>query len=144
VVLTPSLLASVSVVGALARQPLLFLERDEKMALDWLANGANASASDLVVAAPETGTFIPAWAGQRVWYGHHFETVRADQRRTQLTAFYRDADLSVLDQPPPLRAQYVWYGPREAAISEGHWQPDPDWRIAFQQGKVTLYALPQE
>jgi hypothetical protein len=142
--LTPIFLVSISVAGALGRHPTLFIERDEKEALDWLADGANASASDLVVAAPETGLFIPAWAGQRVWYGHQFETTHADQRRAQLTALYQDADRSLLDQPPPLRAQYVWYGPREAALSEGRWQPDPDWRIAFQQGTVTLYALPQE
>jgi len=144
VALTPSLLVSVFVVGALARQPFLFLERDEKMALDWLADPANASASDLVVAAPETGLFIPAWAGQRVWYGHRFETTHAEQRRAQLTAFYRDADQSLLEQPPPLQAQYVWYGPREAALSEGRWRPDPDWTVAFQRGAVTLYAIPQE
>jgi len=79
-----------------------------------------------------------------VWYGHRFETAQADQRRAQLTAFYRDADQSLLEQPPPLRAQYVWYGPREAALSEGRWQPDPAWTVAVQYGAVTLYALPQE
>jgi hypothetical protein len=133
---------SISVVGALARHPLLFLSRDEKAALDWLASSASQAA--LVVAAPETGLYIPAWAGQRVWYGHSFETARASQRRDQLVAFYRDADASLLDQPPPLHAQYVWFGPREAALSAGHWQPDPNWPIAFRQGTVTLYALPQE
>ena len=45
---------------------------------------------------------------------------------------------------PPLRAQYVWYGPREAALGEGRWQPDPGWPIAFRRGAVTLYALEQE
>jgi hypothetical protein len=144
VALTPIFLVSIAVAGAMAPHPLLFLARDEKVALDWLANDTNARASALVVAAPETGLYIPAWAGQRVWYGHRFETAHAEQRYAQLLAVYRDVDSSLLDQPPPLRAQYIWFGPREAALSEGHWQPDPDWRIAFQHGTVTLYALPQE
>jgi hypothetical protein len=144
VALTPVFLVLISVAGALGHHPLIFMDRDEKATLDWLADGANAGASDLVVAAPRTGLFIPAWSGQRVWYGHSFETAHGDRRRAQLAAFYRDGDRSLLDQPPPLRAHFVWYGPREAALSEGRWQPDPDWRIAFQQGAVTLYALPQE
>jgi hypothetical protein len=59
-------------------------------------------------------------------------------------AFYRDGDQTLLEQPAPLQAQYAWFGPREATLSKGRWQPDPDWSIAFQHGTVTLYALPQE
>lgn len=140
--LTPLLLISISVAGALRGQPHLFLERDEKAALDWLAEQAPIDA--LVIAAPATGLYIPAWAGQRVIYGHDFETVRGGQRFFQVYNFYQQDDHSVLKQPPPLRAQYVWFGPREAALSEGRWQPDPDWPVVFDQGSVTIYALPQK
>lgn len=140
--LTPLFLLSISLAGALSHHSALFLERDEKAALDWLAGQASPDA--LVIAAPETGRYIPAWSGQRVWYGHRFETARADLRHAQLTAFYQDNDRELLEQPPPLRADYVWFGPREAALSEGNWQPGRTWQRAFHQGTVTLYAIPEE
>jgi hypothetical protein len=131
----------IALVGALTRHEALFLSRDERAALDWLADAAAPDA--LVIAAPETGLYIPAWAGQRVFYGHRFETAHADERRAQVTAFYRDGERTLLHQPPATRASYVWYGPREEALSGGTWQPEPGWQPVFQQGRVTLYAVPE-
>ena len=130
----------IALVGALTRHEALFLSQEERAALDWLSQAAAPHA--LVIAAPDTGLYIPAWAGQRVFYGHRFETIHADERRAQVTAFYRDGERALLDQPPALRASYVWYGPREEALSGGDWHPDPGWQPVFQQGRVTLYALP--
>jgi hypothetical protein len=131
----------IALVGALTRHETLFLSRDEQAALGWLADVAAPDA--LVIAAPDTGLYIPAWAGQRVFYGHRFETTHADERRAQVTAFYRDGERTLLHQPPGLSASYVWYGPREEALSGGSWHPDPGWQPVFQQGRVTLYAVPK-
>lgn len=130
---------AIALVGALSHHPALYLGDDERAGLAWLAE--NAAPEALVLAGPETGLYIPAWAGQRVWYGHRFETVEADRRRAQVEAFYRDGDGSLLLEPPPLHADYVWYGPRERALNEG-WQPDPTWTPAFERGEVSIYALP--
>ena len=50
---------------------------DESAALAWIVE--NTPADALVVAAPETGLFIPARTGRRVIFGHPFETVNAEQ-----------------------------------------------------------------
>ena len=128
----------IALVGALSHHPTLYLSADERGGLAWLAE--NAAPDALVLAGPETGLYIPAWAGQRVWYGHRFETANAERRRAQVEAFYRDGDRSLLLEPPPLRADYVWYGPRERALSET-WQPDPDWQPVYERGAVIVYAV---
>jgi hypothetical protein len=135
--LTPVFLVCMSVWAALVRYELLFLTTGEWDALRWLSREAQQDV--LVVASPEMGIHIPTWAGQRVYYGHPFETANADERRAQVEAFYRrgERDLS----PPP---DYVFYGPRERAMHEGNWQPDSDWSVAFRQGMVTIYAIPKE
>ncbi len=76
-----------------------------------------------------------------MWYGHRFETVDADRRRTQVEAFYRDGDRSLLQESPPLRADYVWYGPRERALSGARWQPDVAWQPVYERGSVIVYAV---
>jgi hypothetical protein len=82
-------------------------------------------------------------------YGHRFETADAEVRQAQLRAFYQSGDLGALqgaepDQNarPDLKPDYVFYGPQEQAIGESGWQPDPTWRPVYQQGAVTIYALP--
>ena len=128
----------IALAGALSHHSALYLGDDEREGLAWLAE--NAPPGALVLAGPETGLYIPAWAGQRVWYGHRFETVDADRRRAQVEAFYREGDPSLLLQPPPLRTDYVWYGPRERALNEA-WQPDLDWQPVYERGAVTIYAI---
>lgn len=145
--LTHLFLIGITLVGALGHSDLLFITPDELAALDWLAEGVAPDA--LVVASPRTGLHIPAWAGQRVLYGHRFETADAEARKAQLRAFYGSGDLAALqgagpdeDASPDLRPDYVFYGPQEQAISGSGWQPDPAWRPVYQQGTVTIYALP--
>jgi hypothetical protein len=129
----------IALVGALNHHSTLYLSDDERAGLSWLAE--NAAPNALVLAGPETGLYIPAWSGQRVWYGHRFETVDAGQRRAQVVAFYQDADRGLLQEMPPLRADYVWYGPRERALNDT-WRPDPAWQPVYERGAVTLYAVP--
>ena len=121
----------------LTHHETLYMTRDERDALRWLA--ASAPQDALVVAAPKTGMYIPAWAGQRVFYGHQFETANADLHREQMQAFFERGDRA-LPYPP----QYVFYGPRERALQKGNWQPDAGWKVVYQQGAVTIYAVPQD
>jgi hypothetical protein len=139
--LTSLFVIVISLFGALARNPALYLTQDERAALSWLE--ANAPADALVIAAPQTGLYIPAWAGQRVYYGHRFDSADADLRRGQLIAFYADGERSLLEEPPATQPDYVLFGPRERALSGDGWRPDPTWEQVYQQGDVTLYALPQ-
>ena len=137
--LTHLFLITITLHGALTRHEALFLLEDERAALNWLS--AEASPDALVIAAPQTGLYIPAWAGQRVFYGHSFDTANADVRQAQLVAFFNDGGQTLLKER---RVDYVFYGPRERALSKSNWQPDPRWKPAYQQGTVTIYALPQD
>ena len=137
--LTHLFLIGITLVGVLTRSEHLYMSRDERDALVWLAEEAAPSA--LVIAAPQTGLYIPAWAGQRVFYGHRFETVNADVRLAQLTAFFQYGDHSLLQER---RVDYVFYGPRERALSGEDWQPDRTWGVAYRLATVTIYALSGE
>jgi len=133
--LTHIFLIGVSLVGALTRHEALFVTGDERAALDWLA--AQAAPDALVIAAPQTGLYIPAWTGRRVFYGHRFETANAQVRQRQLIAFFESGERSLLRERP----DYLFYGPRERVLSGEEWQPDPSWKLAFRQGDVSVYAI---
>lgn len=114
-----------------SRAPQIFLSADEAAALRWLSQHAGRA---VVVAAPETGAFIPAFSDAQVIYGHPFETLNAAAQSAALTAFYAVGDAAVLATP---NARYVFYGPREASL--GPPPVLPGWRVAFAQGAVTIY-----
>jgi len=65
--------------GVLVHDSLLYLTRAESQGLNWLAEHTPNSA--LVLASPEMGLFIPAYSGQRVIYGHPFETRQAEDMK---------------------------------------------------------------
>ena len=76
----------VSVVGvAQGRQPLV-MTSDEAAAYGWL--GEQTDWTDTVLAPPESGQFIPAWAGNRVVYGHPFETIDAQAKEAEAAHFF--------------------------------------------------------
>jgi hypothetical protein len=132
---THAFLVGMSIAMALAGHEALYMSRDEWFALNWLRDQVRTEA--LVAAAPQTGLYIPAWSGQRVYYGHRFETPNADARRDQLEAFFAGGQAL---EPEP---DYVFYGPHERALGEG-WQPGPNWSIAYRQGTVVIYATARE
>lgn len=134
--LTHVFILAVALVGALTYHESLFITLDEYAALQWL--NANSAPNALIVAAPQTGLVIPAWTGRRVFYGHRFETAHAELRQVQVEAFYREGDPTLLGEHP----DYVFYGPREKALSGGNWQPDPTWPPVFRRGAVVIYAIP--
>ncbi len=121
--------------GILTHNPYIYLRRDEKEALDWLTNTTPEHA--LVLAAPDTGLFIPAYTGRRVIYGHPFETIRAETAKNAVTLFYKSGGqvVSDLDQ---YGIDYVFWGPREQDLGSRL-----DWsnlRPVHQSGAVTVYA----
>jgi hypothetical protein len=76
----------VSVVGvSQGRQPLV-MTGDQAAASAWLSD--NTAWTDTVLAPPEAGQFIPAWAGNRVVYGHPFETIDAETKEAEATRFF--------------------------------------------------------
>ncbi len=119
--------------GAMQRDPRLYLRGDELTALTWL--GENTRWTDTVLAAPQMGLFIPAWAGNRVVYGHPFETIEAGAKKARVEAFFRGGDDALLAD---YGVAYVFYGPRERALGR---LPETGLRGLFSSGQVTIYGV---
>ena len=84
--LTNLFVALITVAGvAQGRQPLV-MTADEAAACAWL--GEQTAWTDTVLAPRESGQFIPAWAGNRVVYGHPFETIDAATKEAEVAHFY--------------------------------------------------------
>ncbi len=123
--------------GAAARDPHIFLTTHEYAALQWLEK--NAPTEAVVLSSPELGGFIPALAGQRVVYGHPYETVNAKTREQEVKDFFAGA----IDRVELLRdddVAYVIVGPRERQLG----QIDPaalSLEEVFAAGDVNIYRV---
>jgi hypothetical protein len=126
--------------GALTHDPLLYLTRGETQALSWVET--NTPADALLLAAPQTGLFIPAHTGRRVLYGHPFETVDADVEESAVTSFFANAAANVLAAENFLekrKIDYIFYGPREQLLGQ---IPDlPELSAVYSQAGVTIYRV---
>lgn len=114
---------------------LYYASGAELRGMHWLrANTPGA----LVLAAPETSLFLPAY-GVRVVYGHPFETLNAEARHRRVRDFYAGADCDLLADES---VDYVWVGPRERAQMDAGEACLPGGEPVFQSsgGRVVLYA----
>jgi hypothetical protein len=138
--ITPIFLVLIALVGALAGEPWFYLSDGEWAALEWLR--AEVDPDAVVLCAPQMGLFVPAWAGQRVVYGHPFETVDAERRTEQVEAYWA-GEMSAAEQESFLRENGVGYllvGPRELEI--GDWElGDRGWDLAFEAAGVSAYRV---
>ncbi|MFN2226718.1 MAG: hypothetical protein ACK2UY_10430, partial [Anaerolineae bacterium] len=73
------------VAVAQGRAPLV-MTRGEAAACAWLKG--HSQWTDTVLAPRESGQFIPAWAGNRVVYGHPFETIDAERKEAEVIRFF--------------------------------------------------------
>jgi uncharacterized membrane protein (Fun14 family) len=109
-------------------------------AMEWLDEHAEEAA--VVLAGPQTGNMLPAYAGVRVVYGHPFETPDAEEQRIlvvdllsgQIEAarameIARDRNLS-----------YLFYGPEEQSLGAPTWLSSLD--AVFSNSLVRIYRFP--
>jgi len=150
--LTPLFLVLMTLLAAVAGEPWLYLSNGEWAALEWLRDEGEPSA--VILCAPQTGLFVPAWAGQRVVYGHPFETVDAEKQKAQVEAYWA-GEMSPSEQKSFLRenrVRYVLVGPRELEIADcGSQIADCKLQIAessgepvFEAGGVSVYQLNEQ
>ncbi len=118
----------------ISHDPRLYLHRDEMAALTWLRD--NVAPEAVVLASPQGGLFIPAWAGRRVVYGHPFETIEAETKKARVEAAFGGNDDALLDD---YSVSYVLFGPRERAL--GDWPEQAGWPVAYQNDTVTVFAV---
>lgn len=140
--LTNLFLMTMLVLAALGGEPRFYLSDGEWQALEWLREKVNHD--QVVLCAPQTGMFVPAWAGQRVVYGHPFETVDAERRKAQVEAYWA-GKMSPAERDGFLRENrvgYVLVGPRELEI--GDWGleiAEFEGELVFEAGGVRVYGL---
>jgi hypothetical protein len=133
---TSFLILLIGLVGALRQDPIFYMQTAEGQGMDWLSS--SVPKGSVVLAAPETSIYIPGHTGDRVVYGHPFETIQADKKQAWVQSFYQSsghpvASMSLKDQ----RVDYIWVGPRERAL--GFSEKDLIFPIVYQQNGVTIY-----
>ena len=84
--LTSILVPISAVAGAMQGQQPLVADNDDAAAWDWLRE--HSVWTDTVLAPAESGALIPAWAGNRVVYGHPFETIDAATKKAEVAQFF--------------------------------------------------------
>ncbi len=134
--ITTLLVLMLALAGGLEHDPRLFVSADEAAAMDWLKR--NTPREVVVLASPEMGTFIPAWAGRRAVYGHPFETVNAEQTRARIDRFFASgADPAEREAMlREWRVAFVFVGPRERALG----LTGDLGRQVFRNATVVIYA----
>lgn len=120
--------------GVSIHDSLLYLTRTESRGLDWLAE--NTPNSALVLAAPDMGLFIPVYSGQRVIYGHPFETIQAEEMKGLVVRLF-DRAVEPRDVPYVDNIDYIFFGPRESQLGKPDFLIDFD--IVFHEEDVTIY-----
>ena len=140
--LTNLFLMAMLVLAALGGETRFYLSDGEWQALEWLRKEVDRD--QVVLCAPQTGMFVPAWAGQPVVYGHPFETVDAERRKAQVEAYWA-GEMSPAERESFLRENrvgYVLVGPRELEIGDwwlgtGKLEGEP----VFEAGDVRVYEV---
>jgi hypothetical protein len=139
--LTPIFLVLAALLFA---APWSRLSEGEWLALEWLRTQGQADA--VVLCAPRTGTLVPAWAGQRVVYGHPFETLNAQRRRAQVEAFW-SGEMTLGEKRAFLAendVRYLFVGPQEMSIWDGVLELGIVGRAVFEAegtGPVKIYEV---
>ncbi len=118
---TNLLVMSAGLKAVAAGDPALVMTEGEVGAYEWL--GQHAEGSPLLLAAPETGNRLPAFAEVRVLYGHPFETPSALEQRSLVEGLFR-SDAGPAEGLEVLRREgvdFVVYGPKEQALGRPAW-----------------------
>jgi hypothetical protein len=103
----------------LQRQPApIYRDAGEVATLDWL--GARVEPDDVVLAAYETGNYLPARVGARAFVGHGPESIRADEKKALVARFFDSKTENGWRRQ--LLAQYgvdyVLWGPAERRLGD--------------------------
>ncbi len=127
-----------AIFGIIQKSPVFYLTKDEVLAFDYLKTAGPEEV--LVLCAPETGNFIPGWTGDRVIYGHIFETVYADKSKLEVTGIYsgRIATGEVKDYLLQQQVKYVFWGPREKKLGPAEFLSLL--KPVYQNGSVEIYS----
>jgi hypothetical protein len=133
------LVVTTGVASIEQKQPLMVLSRSELAAYHWVRN--NLPEDALVLAAPQSGNRLPAFAAVRVLVGHPFETPHVEAQREIVRELYASEQSiqGVQERLDRLGVDAVFYGPRERELGEAGWLMSLS--PAFDEGHVRIYWL---
>jgi len=138
--LTNLLVMLAALEGAMRGGHPLYLRQDEARALEWLR--AHTQPQETVLASPEMGVFIPAWAGNRVFYGHPFETIKAKEKQALAEDFFRNPDDAVrVGLLQRYDIAYLFYGPAERSLGDLSPATKAYLQRTFKEGEVEIYRV---
>ncbi|MBE9523998.1 MAG: hypothetical protein IMY76_02795 [Chloroflexi bacterium] len=107
-----------SIFGILMLDEKIYLSQNELHAIRWLDEQTDPEA--LILAGPDMGLWIPVYSGQRVIYGHPFETAFAEKEKETVQLFF-SGKLNVEEMQALIDARgvdYIFVGPRELLLGE--------------------------
>ncbi len=139
-VLTNVVVLLTGVSAILRHDPRIYLTQAESHALEWLS--LNSPPDSFVIASPEMGLFVPAYTGRRVFYGHPFETVNAEEQRAMVERFYQKFTIDTKRAVAPwqgFRPLYIFFGPREKPLGEVH--ETNDVKVVFSDKEVYIFQV---
>ncbi|HEY44631.1 MAG TPA: hypothetical protein G4O11_11680 [Anaerolineae bacterium] len=101
----------------------------------------NTPPGSLILASPEIGNRLPAFADVRVLYGHPFETPYADTQKSLVVSLYAwegsiAEAINLLDQ---LDLDYVFFGERERVLGQPEWIGGLP--LVFESQGVEIYEV---
>jgi hypothetical protein len=138
------ILASVSTSAVIQQPDPLFRTADEMDAVAWLrAENGETSPAAVLLGDYQTGNLVAARAGNQVVVGHWAETIRYEDKVTDVAQFYssdtnddwRKALLKQYD------VAYVWHGPREQEL--GTFIPETAVYLqpVYKNDTITIYTV---
>jgi uncharacterized membrane protein len=104
---------------ALLGQPApIYRDAGEVAALNWLGGDERVGSDDVVLAAYETGNYLPARVQARSFVGHGPESIRSDEKKVLVAQFFAGTtdDLWRRDFVAEYGVDWVFWGPREQAL----------------------------
>ncbi|OGO17073.1 MAG: hypothetical protein A2Z14_09235 [Chloroflexi bacterium RBG_16_48_8] len=127
------------IAGVIKKDPFVVLDKNEMKAYQWLSS--NADQDEIILAGPSAGNRIPAFANLRVFYGHPFETVNAEEQRIFVEeAFsaenFHDRSIEELQR---IGVSYVFYGPEERALGRPEWLEILE--VIYVSGEYSIYEI---
>lgn len=115
----------------------MFLDSGYASAYAWLSL-QTGDPDAVVLAAPAASVWVPGWAGQRVVYGHPFETLEADVKRADVLDWYASEGAICAALIERYAVRYVLWGPQERELGDGRCIEGFEQVADF--GEVTVYA----
>ncbi|MBN1991853.1 MAG: hypothetical protein JW953_04065 [Anaerolineae bacterium] len=127
--------------GEVSRQaPPLFHAEAQINAADWL--GRQAAPNDVILAAYETGNYLPSRMPARVFAGHVTETIHSKAKRAKLPQFFaRNNDEFRRQLLQDYQITYLFYGPAEQALGDFSPEGMSYLQPVYNNGVVQIYRV---